>query len=174
MSARQKTSIQWEVSNERGVSGEEVRGRTVSPRVQLNSSIHFKTKVAYESLRKKKKKERCKVQLTLMRWHTPTFTFFVVVSHCLLPFSPSTPSLLRQVTTCWDAGHYSTIFFLFITTVTCVVWLTGKEKKNGALIHLISNGKQDSGDFPTFGFPLRFTSRGLGNLYGFPRIFFFF
>lgn len=45
------------------------RGPTALRRVQLNSGIHFKTKVAYDSLRKKggEKKRRCKVQLILMR-----------------------------------------------------------------------------------------------------------
>lgn len=102
LSAWQKTSDQWEVS----------LNWEVSPRVQLNSSIHFKTKVAYDSLRKK---ARCKVQLTLMRWHTPTFTFFVVVLHCLPPFSPSALSVL----TCdhllgrWSVQFWCICFFNF-------------------------------------------------------------
>lgn len=108
----------WEVAQSH-------RGPIALRRVQLNSGIHFKTKVAYESLRKKneRKKKNEGVKSSWLWWGDSLlhpFSLFVVVLYCLLPMSPSTPSVLRHVTTCWDAGHYTTgafasfFFFFFL------------------------------------------------------------
>lgn len=166
----------WEVTRSH-------RGPTALRRVQLNSGIHFKTKVAYESLRKKKPR-RCEVQLTLMRWLTSTSIFSVLLLFCIVycPWVQPGPSVLRHVTTCWDAGHCRTgAFASFFSSSDYYMsyWChlaDWKRKKTGVLLHSISTGKQHNGKFPTFTFLLNFThsNRRLGNLYGIPGSFFLF
>lgn len=115
--ARQKTSVQWEVSNKQGErGGGVVIGAEMSHGLTdgLRLSRRFSWTLAFTSNQRwhkstRKKGKRCEVQLTLVRWQTTTFTFFVVV---LRRWS----SELRHVTTCWDAGHCTTdkLVFFFV------------------------------------------------------------
>lgn len=96
------------------------------------------------------------------------------VANCNIHFSPCE---LRHVTTCWDAAHCTigtlVVVFFFYDKGYWRHLADWKRKKAGALVHSVSNGKQHSGNFPTFGFPLSFNKfkHMLGQSSWFSRVF---